>query len=135
MLIDSMRSIHFDAQGFNRTYWDFFSALGLFFSVFLLFAAVLAWQLGGLPSEILARVRSPAWALAIRHSFELEIRLYHPHRFLDHHHDMFDCCGMACREEGKLRLALRSLQKRSLTCCCYFSKSTGGCRSHVLALL
>jgi len=41
-----MRSIHFDAQGFNRTYWDFFSAFGLFFSVFLLFAAVLAWLLG-----------------------------------------------------------------------------------------
>src|SRR6267378_1562563 len=38
-LIDSMRSIHFDAQGFSRTYWDFFSAFGLFFSVFLLFAA------------------------------------------------------------------------------------------------
>jgi hypothetical protein len=64
-LIDSMRSIHFDAQGFNRTYWDFFSAFGLFFSVFLLFAAVLAWQLGGLPAETLARMRRTAWALAI----------------------------------------------------------------------
>lgn len=62
-LIDSMRSIHFDAQGFNRTYWDFFSAFGLFFSVFLLFAAVLAWELGGLPAEIFAR--RTAWALAI----------------------------------------------------------------------
>jgi len=64
-LLDSMRSIHFDAQGFSRTYWDFFSAFGLFFSVFLLFAAVLAWLLGGLPAETLARVRSIAWALAI----------------------------------------------------------------------
>src|ERR1700686_1518067 len=64
-LLGSMRSIHFDAQGFNRTYWDFFSAFGLFFSVFLLFAAVLAWLLGGLPAETLARVRSMAWALAI----------------------------------------------------------------------
>jgi hypothetical protein len=60
-----MRSVHFDAQGFSRTYWDFFSAFGLFFSVFLLFAAVLAWLLGGFPAEILARVRSIAWALAI----------------------------------------------------------------------
>ncbi len=60
-----MRSIRFDAQGFTRTYWDFFSAFGLFFSVFLLFAAVLAWQLGGLPAEIFAQVRSMAWALAI----------------------------------------------------------------------
>ena len=64
-LIDSMRSIHFDVQGFNRTYWDFFSAFGLYFSVFLLFAAVLAWQLGGLPAEPLARMRGTAWALAI----------------------------------------------------------------------
>jgi hypothetical protein len=64
-LIDSMRSIHFDAQGFSRTYWDFFSAFGFFFSVFLLFAAVLAWQLGGLPAETFARMRRTAWALAI----------------------------------------------------------------------
>jgi hypothetical protein len=60
-----MRSVHFDAQGFTRTYWDFFSAFGLFFSVFLLFAAALAWLLGGLPAETLACVRSIAWALAI----------------------------------------------------------------------
>ena len=60
-----MRSVNFDAQGFTRTYWDFFSAFGLFFSVFLLFAAVLAWLLAGLPAETLARVRSIAWALAI----------------------------------------------------------------------
>jgi hypothetical protein len=60
-----MRSVHFDAQGFSRTYWDFFSAFGFFFSVFLLFAAVLAWLLGGLPAATLARVRSIAWSLAI----------------------------------------------------------------------
>lgn len=60
-----MRSVQFDAQGFSRTYWDFFSAFGLFFSVFLLFAAVLAWLLAGLPPETLARVRGIAWALAI----------------------------------------------------------------------
>jgi len=64
-LLDSMRAIHFDAQGFNRTYWDFFSAFGFFFSVFLLFAAALAWQLGSLPPETLARMRRTAWALAI----------------------------------------------------------------------
>src|ERR1700682_785233 len=64
-LIDSMRSIHFDAQGFTRTYWDFFSAFGLFFSVFLLFAAVVASLLAGLQPETLARVRNIAWALSI----------------------------------------------------------------------
>jgi hypothetical protein len=60
-----MRSIHFNAQGFNRTYWDFFSAFGLYLSVFLLFAAVLAWLLAGLPADTLSRVRNIAWALAI----------------------------------------------------------------------
>ena len=64
-VIGLMRSVHFDAQGFTRTYWDFFGAFGLFFSVFLVFAAVLAWLLAGLPAETLARVRSIAWALAI----------------------------------------------------------------------
>src|SRR5258707_15573351 len=51
-----MRSVHFDAQGFTRTYWDFFSAFGLFFSVFLLFAAVLAWVLARLPAKTFTRV-------------------------------------------------------------------------------
>jgi hypothetical protein len=60
-----MRSVRFEAQGFTRTYWDFFSAFGFFLSVFLLFAAILAWQLGRLPAETLARVRSIAWALAL----------------------------------------------------------------------
>jgi hypothetical protein len=64
-VLELMRSVHFNAQGFTRTYWDFFNAFGLFFSVFLLFSAVLAWLLGRLPAETLARVRSIAWALAI----------------------------------------------------------------------
>lgn len=64
-VIDSMRAIHFDAQGFNRSYWDFFSAFGLFFTVFLVFAAVLAWQLSSLPADTFAAVRPIAWSLAI----------------------------------------------------------------------
>lgn len=60
-----MRSVRFNAQGFTRSYWDFFSAFGLFFSVFLLFAAALAWLLAALPEETLARVRGIAWALAL----------------------------------------------------------------------
>jgi hypothetical protein len=64
-LIVSMQSIHFDAQGFSRTYWDFYTGFGLFVSVFLLFAAALAWQLGGLPAETLALMRGTAWAFAL----------------------------------------------------------------------
>jgi hypothetical protein len=64
-VVGSMHSAHFTVQGFDRTYWDFFVAFGLFASVFLLFAAVLAWQLGGLPSATLASMRGISWALAL----------------------------------------------------------------------
>ena len=64
-LLGSMRSIHFDVQGFNRTYWDFFVGFGLFVSVLLLFAAIVAWQLGSLPTETLARMRAVAWGFVI----------------------------------------------------------------------
>lgn len=64
-LLVSMRSIHFDVQGFSRSYWDLFVGAGFNVSVFLLFAAILAWQLGGLPAETLARMRGIQWALAL----------------------------------------------------------------------
>jgi hypothetical protein len=64
-VVASMHSGHFIVQGFDRTYWDFFVAFGLFGSVFVLFAAVLAWQLGGLPPATLASLRGISWALAL----------------------------------------------------------------------
>ncbi len=64
-LLGSMRSIHFGVQGFSRTYWDLFLAAGFSVGVFYLFAAVLAWQLGGLPAETLAAMRLTRWALAL----------------------------------------------------------------------
>jgi hypothetical protein len=64
-LLSSMRSIHFDVQGFNRTYWDFFVGAGFSVGVFYLFAAVLAWQLGGLPVATLALMRGTTWAFAL----------------------------------------------------------------------
>ena len=64
-LLASMRSIHFDVQGFNRSYWDLFEAAGFSVGVFYLFAAILAWQLGGLPAASLALMRGTAWAFAL----------------------------------------------------------------------
>jgi hypothetical protein len=64
-LLASMRSIHFDVQGFNRTYWDLFVAAGFSVGVLYLFAAILAWQLGGLPAANLALMRGTAWAFAL----------------------------------------------------------------------
>ena len=64
-LLSSMRSLHFNVQGSNRTYWDLFVAAGFSVGVFYLFAAILAWQLGGLPAESLARMRGVRWAFAL----------------------------------------------------------------------
>jgi len=64
-LLASMRSIHFNVQGFNRSYWDLFSAAGFSVGVLYLFAAILAWQLGGLPAATLALMRGTSWAFAV----------------------------------------------------------------------
>ncbi|MDQ2776742.1 MAG: hypothetical protein M3Y57_17755 [Acidobacteriota bacterium] len=64
-LISLMRPTHFDILGTSRTYWDFFVGFGLFFSIFLVFTAILAWQLGGLPRQTLAVMRGTAWTLVI----------------------------------------------------------------------
>jgi hypothetical protein len=64
-LLASMHSIHFQVQGFNRSYWDLFVAAGLSVGIFYLFAAILAWQLAGLPTETLVRMRGVAWTLAL----------------------------------------------------------------------
>ena len=60
-----MRSGHFQVFGFTRTYWDFYVGFGLFVSVFLLLAAILAWQLGSLPPQSRALLRVTSWALAL----------------------------------------------------------------------
>lgn len=64
-VVAAMRDVHFDALGFDRTYWDFFLASGFTVTALYLFAAILAWQLGGLPTEALARMRMTVWAFAL----------------------------------------------------------------------
>lgn len=64
-LLGSMRTLHFDIQGFHRTYWDFFVAAGYSAGALYLFAALLAWQLGRLPAETLATLRVVVWALPL----------------------------------------------------------------------
>ena len=64
-MIKEMQSIRFDVMGSNRTYWDFYVGFGLFVSVFLVFLAVLTWQLGSLPAATLASMRGTAWSLVI----------------------------------------------------------------------
>jgi hypothetical protein len=64
-LIQQLRSTHFDAQGFNRSYWDFFTGFGFFVTILLLLAAIVSWQLGSLPKESLSTMSLITWGLAI----------------------------------------------------------------------
>jgi len=63
-VLASMQSSQFSVQGFARTYWDFFLGAGFTVGVLYLFAAVLAWQLGGLPVPALASMRATTWSFA-----------------------------------------------------------------------
>ncbi len=64
-VVSSMRSVSFDVQGLNRSYWDFFSGFGLFVSVFLVFAAILAWQLASMSPERRAAIPLVRWSFAL----------------------------------------------------------------------
>src|ERR1700691_6287034 len=64
-LLGSMRSIHFDVQGFNRTYWDLFVAARFSVGAVYLFAAVFAWQVGSMAGATLALMRVTLWTFAL----------------------------------------------------------------------
>jgi hypothetical protein len=64
-LVQSMKTIHFNANGSDRTYWDFFVGFGLFVTVLMVFASIVAWQLGGLPAATLAQMRIVAWGFVV----------------------------------------------------------------------
>ncbi|HEY1090940.1 MAG TPA: hypothetical protein VGE47_07610 [Burkholderiaceae bacterium] len=60
-----IQASHFNVLGFSRSYWDFYVGFGLSISVFLLFTALLAWQLGNLSAKSLPMLRTTAWALVL----------------------------------------------------------------------
>ena len=60
-LVQSMKTIHFNANGSDRTYWDFFVGFGFLVTVLMVLASIIAWQFGSLPAETLAAMRTSAW--------------------------------------------------------------------------
>lgn len=50
-VIESMQNVRFDIMGFNRSIWEFYIGFGLLLTVFLIFSAILSWQLGNLVKE------------------------------------------------------------------------------------
>lgn len=43
-LVSGLRTTQFDVQGRRHSYWDFYVGFGLFVTVLLAFAAMLAWR-------------------------------------------------------------------------------------------
>ena len=65
-LIDELRTTRFAVQGRpGRTYWGFILGFGYFCTALMLFCALLAWQLGGLPPATLAAMPVITWGFAI----------------------------------------------------------------------
>lgn len=56
-VLEAMKTRSFDAEGFRRTYWDFYFGFGVIISVFLLVQAVALWQIGSLARTDARRVR------------------------------------------------------------------------------
>ena len=63
-VVSAMRATQFTVQGFSRNYWGFFSGFGFFVTALLLFSACLAWQLGRMPADVLARLSLITWGFA-----------------------------------------------------------------------
>jgi hypothetical protein len=64
-VVASMQQTHFMVQGFDRTYWSFFSGFGFFSTAFLLFSALLAFELGRLGDGTRAQLATMRWAFAL----------------------------------------------------------------------
>ena len=101
-LLGSMRSIHFDVQGFSQTYWDLFVAAGFLgrrvLSIRGGISVAARWPSGrdfGGHARHCVGSRS---LLCRHHGCELEIPLYPPYRFFNRDYSVFDCGGMAFSE-------------------------------------
>ncbi|MES1201659.1 MAG: hypothetical protein ABUS57_09455 [Pseudomonadota bacterium] len=108
-VVGTMRSVHFDALGSNRSYWDFFLASGFTVGVLYLFAAVLAWGLGGLPAETLAAMRMTAWTFALCFAVIAVLSW----RYLFIIPVAFSVAITACLTAAALSLSAKSAQARS----------------------
>jgi len=64
-VVAGMQTVYFPADGFLRSYWDFYVGFGLFVTVMMLFAAIVTWQMASLPQETLSRMKLVRWSLAI----------------------------------------------------------------------
>jgi len=61
----AMKSVHFNFNGGNCTYYGFWFGFGLVTSIFMLLSAALCWWLAGVEAKSWRLVRPVAWALIL----------------------------------------------------------------------
>ena len=71
----ALKQTTFIVQGFHRTYYAFYVGAGLFVAVFMVFTAVVAWELGRLPASTLAQLPWLRWGLALCYAGALLLSL------------------------------------------------------------
>lgn len=64
-VVGAMKAVHFDVQGFNRSYWDFYTGFGFFVTILELFLAALTWHMGGMAPDVMGRMGVVAWGLVV----------------------------------------------------------------------
>lgn len=70
-VFSAMKTVHFNFNGSDCTWYGFWFAFGLTTSVFLLFSAVVAWTLAATKPAHWSSVAPIAWALFASHAFHV----------------------------------------------------------------
>ena len=68
-----LKQTTFPVQGFDRTYYGFYVGFGYFVTVFMLFTAVVTWELARLPLATLKQLPWLTWGLALAYAGSLLI--------------------------------------------------------------
>jgi hypothetical protein len=66
-VFESMKAVHFDFNGADSTWYGFWFGFGILASVFLLFSAIVSWQLDKVSKTAWPEVSVIAWAFAASH--------------------------------------------------------------------
>jgi hypothetical protein len=67
-VFESMKRVHFDFNGADCTWYGFWFGFGITVSIFLVLSAIVAWQLGRVPSELWPHFQVISWALVVAHA-------------------------------------------------------------------
>ncbi|HYQ45056.1 MAG TPA: hypothetical protein VER11_23880 [Polyangiaceae bacterium] len=66
-VFEAMKSVHFEFNGADCTWYGFWFGFGLTTSIFLLLSSFVAWEFERIPSELWPRLQFIAWAFVVSH--------------------------------------------------------------------